>query len=94
MIYHGTNGHGGYCSLLCKESFDQKLSKNVVDTEIFEALYEFDLNNDANTTVITKNLLLCCAYDMIKVKTFFHYKKIIIQKRGGCFVNIENLIEL
>lgn len=69
MIYHGNNCHGGYCSLFCKKLFDKNIPNIEVDIETFDALYEFDINNRADTTIITKNLLLCCAYDMIKVKT-------------------------
>ena len=80
-IYFNEKGPGGYSSLYCSVAWDDESLQNDADLAIFNLLFEIDLENDAETTIILNNLCIIGAFGAVKVRANweieiqFHFRK-------------------
>ena len=58
---------GGWSSYYCKQTWNDSTLKNEADFEIFELLFEIDIQNGADTSKIVRNLCLYGAFEAVKV---------------------------
>ena len=79
--YFKAGTDGGYSSYYCMMAWDEESLKNDADLEIFNLLFEIDLENGADRTKILDSNCFNGAFEAVKVRANwkieiqFHFRK-------------------
>ena len=66
-LYFKEGNVGGYSSMYCKLAWDENRLKCEADFELFDLLFQIDVENGADRTKILDNLCLNGAFGAVKV---------------------------
>ena len=59
---------GGWSSFYCQKTWIDSTLENEADLEIFDLLFEIDIQNGADTSKIVRNLCFNGAFETVKVR--------------------------